>query len=53
MIAQEFQVPFALDAVADVLADSSLKSDSIHPNARGYRKIAETIADILRQSGII
>jgi acyl-CoA thioesterase-1 len=52
-IAQEFAVPFARDAVADVLADPSLKSDSIHPNARGYRKIAEAVAELLRKCGIV
>ncbi len=52
-IAEEFQIPFARDAVAEVLVDPSLKSDSIHPNARGYRKIAEAVADLLRASGML
>ena len=53
MIAKELGIPFAGDAVADVLADPSLKSDSIHPNARGYRKIAEAVAELLRKCGIV
>jgi len=36
-----------------VLKDANLKADPIHPNARGYRLIAERVADQLKQSGAI
>jgi acyl-CoA thioesterase-1 len=52
-IADEFAIPFDRDTIADVLADPSLKSDSIHPNAQGYRKIAEAITAILRANGFV
>lgn len=52
-IAKEFRLPYEDAAVADVLKDSSLKSDPIHPNARGYRVIAERVAAALKQSGAI
>ena len=32
----------------DILADRSLKSDEIHPNAAGYAKLAEAVADEVR-----
>ena len=37
----------------DFLRRLGLKSDPIHPNARGYRLIAERLARTLEQSGAI
>jgi len=52
-IADEFRLPYEEAAVADVLKDNALKSDPIHPNARGYRIIAKRVADALKKSGAI
>jgi hypothetical protein len=52
-IAREFRVPYDAAAVREVLKDENLKSDPIHPNARGYRVIAERLADALKRGGAI
>lgn len=52
-IAQEFRLPYDGATIGEVLRDKSLKSDLVHPNARGYRVIAERIADLLKKSGAI
>lgn len=52
-IAKEFRLPYEGGIVGQVLRDASLKADPIHPNARGYRVIAERVADQLKQSGAI
>lgn len=36
-----------------LLADNSLKSDYIHPNAAGYRRLAESLVTLLKKSGAI
>jgi lysophospholipase L1-like esterase len=52
-IAAEYRIPYEGEVVGKILKDSGLKSDSIHPNARGYRLIAERVADLLRKSGAL
>ena len=52
-LAQEFGVPYEGEVVTSVLYSSDLKSDPIHPNAKGYRKIAEALARLLRDAGAV
>jgi acyl-CoA thioesterase I len=52
-VAKEFHVPYEDGVITEVLKDTRLKSDPIHPNARGYRVIAERVAETLKKSGAI
>ena len=50
-LGKEEKVPVIANVFADVLANSSLRADAIHPNARGYRKMAEGIVAELKKLG--
>jgi len=52
-IARSLSVPLEEKALPAVLSDASLKSDYIHPNAAGYRRLAEAVAGLLKRSGAI
>ena len=52
-IAAEMSVPIEEKILPIVLSDGSLRSDYIHPNATGYRKLAESIAALLKKSGAV
>lgn len=52
-LAAEFRIPYEGEIVTSVLYQPDYKSDGIHPNARGYRKMAEAIAELLRKSGAV
>lgn len=50
-IAGEFKILYEGNILRSVLSKGNLKSDYIHPNAQGYRKMAETVAEVLQKSG--
>jgi hypothetical protein len=52
-IAAEMGLSIEEEALTTVLSDGSLKSDYIHPNAAGYRRLAESIAALLKKSGAL
>ena len=52
-VAEELRVPLEPDALEEILDDWELKSDLIHPNARGYRILAERIAAALQKAGAL
>ncbi len=52
-LAREFDIPYEGAIVTDVLYQGELRSDQIHPNARGYRKMAEAIAKLLKKAGAV
>ena len=52
-LAQEFDLPYEGKVVTDVLYRAEFKADPIHPNAKGYRRIAEAIAELLKKAGAI
>lgn len=52
-LADEYDLVLIKDVMADVLSQSRLRSDRIHPNAAGYRQVAEQIAAVLEQAGAL
>jgi acyl-CoA thioesterase-1 len=52
-IADQIGIPYEGKVIGEILRDSTLKSDQIHPNARGYRLIAERVAALLKDAGAL
>lgn len=47
-VARKHNVPCEANSMRRVLSKSYLKSDYIHPNTRGYRMIAEALAEFIQ-----
>lgn len=52
-LAKEFGLAIENKIVNKVLRKADLKSDSIHPNAKGYELIADSIKKLLQQTGAL
>ena len=52
-LAREFSIPYESEILKTVLYTAEMKADPIHPNARGYRRMAEAVAALLRKAGAI
>lgn len=52
-LSKEFQLPIEQKILPHILGKGSLKSDHIHPNAAGYRLLAEALAKLLKKSGAL
>lgn len=50
-VAKEQGVPLIEDAMANVLSDTRLKGDQLHPNLAGHALLAKTIFEALRTIG--
>ena len=52
-LAEAIGAPIEAEAIADVLGNNGLKADAVHPNAAGYRQLAERIREKLKELGAL
>ena len=52
-LASEERLPLLPGIIAGILSDPQLKADPIHPNAAGYRRMANEVAAQLRHTGLL
>ena len=52
-IASDLQLPIESKILRSILSSPDLKSDTVHPNAAGYEKMAEAIAELLKAAKAI
>ena len=52
-VARETDVPLENNIIPDVLEERGLKSDTVHPNGEGYRRLAAAVAELLRREGAL
>ncbi|MDP6183539.1 MAG: GDSL-type esterase/lipase family protein [Gammaproteobacteria bacterium] len=46
-------IPAEHEILADILSSPGLKSDAIHPNGKGYERMAEAIYEVLKDAGAL
>jgi lysophospholipase L1-like esterase len=52
-LAQDYQLVFDGDLIGSLIRSPSLKSDHVHFNTQGYRKMAESIYELLSDNGAL
>lgn len=49
-VAEEFHIPYEGEIMHKILLSPDLKADEVHPNAKGYRLFAESVAALLKKA---
>jgi lysophospholipase L1-like esterase len=52
-IATDMNLPLEDEALSDILSQRKLKADPVHPNAAGYRQLAESVLALLKKHGAL
>jgi lysophospholipase L1-like esterase len=52
-IAEEFHLPYDGQILGHILSKRALKNDWVHPNGKGYHKLAEAIAVLMKKARAI
>ncbi len=52
-IAAEMQIPIKTGVLSEIISNNELKSDAVHPNAKGYYQMAEAVLELLIESEAI
>ncbi|MDH5357383.1 MAG: GDSL-type esterase/lipase family protein [Gammaproteobacteria bacterium] len=52
-LAESHHIPIDIETLPALVRSPSLKSDSVHPNAEGYRQLAQNIHSLLQTSGAL
>lgn len=52
-LAESEKIASDLETLPGILAARELKSDEVHPNDQGYRRLAESIAALLKKQGAL
>jgi lysophospholipase L1-like esterase len=52
-IAKQYGIAADLSTLPEILSDRDLKSDMVHPNAKGYSQMAENIYSLLKRTGAL
>jgi lysophospholipase L1-like esterase len=52
-VAKEMNLPYVENALSEILSQSALKSDAVHPNAQGYQRLANAVEAVLTEAKAI
>jgi acyl-CoA thioesterase-1 len=52
-VAESNGLPLEDEVIGEIILRPSLKSDAVHPNAAGYRRLAEAVHQVLREAGAV